>query len=459
MTNNQTKSSENKMKVALVNPGRGRRWTVSEPLNLGYIASCLEQNNIEVKIIDQIAGQDVKKEIEHYGPDMVGITAVTPLAPIAYKIADMCRKKGILTVMGGVHASVMPEEALTHADVVVVGEGEMAMLDIVKSGIKSGIVSYPYVKNIDKLLPPARHLMKQDFYSNILDKIKDLMAFLPFVPPSTKVATLLTSRGCPFRCTFCHNSWRQSPVRFHSAERVISEMKQLKEDYGVEALFFMDDNFLANKPRLEEICRMMIAEKLEIIWGCNASSHYINPTTAQMIREAGCRELDFGWESGSQRILDILNKSTTVERNREAIRTCKEAGLMVTGTFMIGNPTETIEDIKLTQQFILENGIDMYGVCITTPYPGTKLWDWCNEQGLIPKSFNWSDFNQGDLRVRACETISASELRELYLETFGLRPVRLSRVWKRGLWHPKESMSWVLKHPTVVARIISRKGK
>jgi len=444
------------MKVALVNPGRGRRWTISEPLNLGYIASYLEQSNIEVRIIDQLAGQDVRKEIDSYGPDIVGITAVTPLAPIAYKIADMCRQKGILTVMGGVHASVMPEEALTHADIVVVGEGETAMLDIINRGVKSGIVSHPYLKNIDELPPPARHLMRQDFYLNILDKIRDLMAFLPFVPPSTKVATLLTSRGCPFQCIFCHNSWRQTPVRFHSAQRVISEIKHLKEAYGVEALFFMDDNMLANKPRLEEICRIMIEEGLDITWGCNTSSHYINPRTAQMIWEAGCREVDFGWESGSQRILDVLNKPITVERNREAIKICKEAGMLVTGTFMIGNPTETIEDIKLTQQFIKEheNDIDTYGVCITTPYPGTKLWDWCNEQGLIPKSFNWSHFNQGDLKVSACETISARELRRIYLEIFGAKQVGFSRALRRGLWHPKESITWVLQHPLVAARIV-----
>jgi radical SAM superfamily enzyme YgiQ (UPF0313 family) len=444
------------MKVALVNPGRGRRWTVSEPLNLGYIASYLKQNGMEVKIIDQLAGQDVNKEISAYVPDIVGITATTPLAPAAYNIADMCRKKGILTVIGGVHASVMPEEALTHADIVVVGEGETAMLDIIKTGLRSGIVSHPFVKNIDELPPPARHLMNQDFYLHILEELGEVMAFLHFFPPSTRVATLLTSRGCPFRCIFCHNSWRQAPVRFHSAERVLSEIAYLKEDYGVEAIFFMDDNLLANKPRLEQICTMMIKERLNIAWGCNASSHYINLATAQMIREAGCREVVFGWESGSQRILDVLEKRTTVERNREATKLCKQAGLIVTGTFMIGNPTETMEDIRATQQFIKELGdqIDMYGVCITTPYPGTKLWDWCNERGLIPRRFSWSDFNQGDLKIRACETLSARQLRRAYLETFGLRRVGFSRAWKRGLWHLKDSITWALGHPTVAARIL-----
>ena len=211
---------------------------------------------------------------------------------------------------------------------------------------------------------------------------------------------------------------------------------------------------LANKPRLKEICHMMIEEKLDVAWGCNASSHYINLETAQMIREAGCREVVFGWESGSQRILDVLNKRTTVEQNREATKICKQAGLVVTGTVMIGNPTETTEDIRLTQQFIKENDIDMHGVSITTPYPGTKLWDWCNEQGLIPKSFSWSDFNQNDLKVRACDTIPARELRGLYLETFGVKPVTFSRVWKRGLWHPKESITWVLQHPLVAGRIL-----
>lgn len=443
-------------RVALINVGRKKAEGICEPLNLGYIASYLEQNKVGVKIIDEQAGEDVSKEINAYSPDIVGITAVTPLAPRAYKIADICREKRILTVIGGVHATVMPEEALRHADIVVVGEGEVAMMDIITDDIKQGVVERPYIKNLDTLPPPARHLMREDFYLHTRDRVGDVVSHLHFVPPHTRVASILSSRGCSYRCIFCHNSWRVNPVRFNSAERVISEIKQLIDVYGAEAVFFMDDNPLANKPRLREICRIMIEDKLDIIWACNATANHIDLETAQLIREAGCVELVFGWESGSQKILDVLEKRTTVEGNTQAIKICKRAGLMVTGSLMIGNPTETPEDVKATQQFIADNkkDIDMYGVNMTTAYPGTKLWHWCEEKGLIPESFEWDHFNQQDLPVPACDTMSPKEIEELSLQTFVMQRVKLSRLWKRGLWHPFKTIVWALRYPSIVIKII-----
>lgn len=446
------------MKVVLVNPGRGKNFknfAVSEPLNLGYIASYLEQNKIKVKIIDELAGENVRQEIISYGPDIVGITGTTVLAPDAYRIANMCKEMGILTVMGGVHATVIPEEALIYCDVVVTGEGEVAMLDIIREGIKSGNITRPNIQNLDEIPPPARHLFNMDFYMDTKDRLGDVVPHLCFVPPRTKFASVITSRGCPYRCIFCHNSWRQIPVRFHSAGRVISELEHLVEVYGIEAVFFMDDNFLANKPRLEKICRMMKERKLDIIWGCAATSNDINLPICQMIKDVGCRELCFGWESGSQRILDILGKKTTVTQNKKAIKICKEAGLLATGSFIVGSPTETIEDVRATIRFIEENvsDIDMYGVNIATPYPGTKLWQWCNEQGLIPESFDWSDFNMTDVPVSICD-IPPKELDKLQLEIFGIKPVKFSRLLKRGLWHPLKTAHWALRYPSTAANII-----
>lgn len=444
------------MKVALVNPGKGRRWSVSEPLNLGYIAGYLERNEIEVKIIDQIAGQDVRKEIKNYNPDIVGITATTPLAPYAYKIADECKERGILTVIGGVHATAVPEDASSHADIVVMGEGEIAMLDIIKEGIKSGIISRPYVKNLDEIPPPARHLMKQDFYLRTKDRLGDVVSHLHFVPFHAKVASIISSRGCPYACVFCHNSLRKSPLRFHSAERTVFEIKHLIEMYGVDAIFFMDDNLLANKPRLKKICNLMKESKIDIIWGCNATSNHVDLDTLQMIKEVGCKQLVFGFESGSQRVLDYLGKHTTVEGNKKAARLCKEVGISVTVTFMVGNPTETIDDVRATQRFIEENKnyIDMYGVSITTPYPGTALWLWCKKRGLIPQSLDWSRFTQGDIQVLACDTIQPEEIERLYLETGSIKPFKLSRLWNRVWWHPRKTLGWVLRHPLVASKYV-----
>jgi len=357
------------MKVALINPTIKEIKASEAPLHLGYIAGYLEQNGIEVKIIDQMAGDDVSREINVYSPDIVGITSMTAMVSEAYRIADMCRRIGILTVMGGEHPSAMPEEALEHADVAVVGEGEIAMLDIVRKRITSGIVSRPSLKDIDELPLFPWHLIKQDFYLHMSNETKlATLAFLGSALSSTKASSLLTSRGCPFQCILCHNSLRQSHIRFHSAERVLEEIRCLKADYGVEAIAFLDENFLVNKPRLEEICHKMIEEKLGILWSCATSAHFLDLKTARMIREAGCRQIASGVESGSQRILDVLNKSVTVEQNKKAIKICKEAGLLVHGSFMLGSPTETVEDVRLTQKFILETDIESYRIN-TAPHP------------------------------------------------------------------------------------------
>jgi len=365
----------------------------------------------------------------------------------------MCRKQGILTVMGGPHPSAMPQEALEHADVVVVGEGEKAMLDIVKDGITSGIVSRPYVENIDELPLPARHLMKQEFYSCTVSRLKQsTLAFLGPDLASVKTGAVLTSRGCPFRCIFCPNSLRQSPVRFHSAARVLDELKQLSINYGVKALTFLDDNFLSDKPRAEEICRKMVDEKLNILWSCVTSAHFINRQTAAMIREAGCRQVNFGFESGSQRVLDILKKPATVEQNKEAIRTCKAMGILVAGSFMIGSPTETVEDVRLTQKFILENEPDEFYVNITTPYPGTKLWESCNQK--LSRPINWGDFYQGSLNVYPFSPFSKAELGRLFVETILAKPTVSSRDWRLALRYPRESTGWLLRHPLTAVKII-----
>ncbi|MCG2758057.1 MAG: B12-binding domain-containing radical SAM protein [Desulfobacteraceae bacterium] len=444
-------------KVALINPGKDQRFAVQEPLNLGFIASYLEKNGVEVRIIDELAGQNVKKELDQYRPEIVGLTATTVLVSRAYRIADMCRKKGILTVMGGVHASILPEEALRHVDIVVKGEGEQAMLDIIRDGINSGIVSRPYIKNIDEMPPPARHLMKMNFYLYTKDRLPE--TYLYFVPPHTKTASILTSRGCPYSCMFCHNTWRGIPYRFNSPERIISEIKALIKTYSIQALFFIEDNFFVNKTRVKKICELMKKEDLCVIWGANARVDNIDLEMLQMAKEAGCRQVTFGFESGSQRVLNILNKRTTVEQNKRAIELCNQVGIIPQGTVMIGNPTETIEDVRATQKFIRETNIKSVGVCITTPYPGTKLWQWCEEHKLIPRSFEWSDLDYHELAIPACDTMSPKQIKRLKIETSNIvakkTPLNFSEVVSKIIKNPKETIK-TIKNPSIIWATIKR---
>ena len=166
--------------VALINPGKDQHYAMQEPLNLGFIAGYLESIGHRVAIIDELAGQDVKKELSAVSPDIVGITGVTPLATDMYRISDMCKKDGYLTILGGVHANVMTAEALQHADIVVCGEGEYAFEKIINDKITTGIVQGTPVKDIDSIPLPARHLMQMEYYVRTKDHIPHSVYY--FIP-------------------------------------------------------------------------------------------------------------------------------------------------------------------------------------------------------------------------------------------------------------------------------------
>lgn len=446
--------------VVLVNPGQNKQWaSILPPINLGYIASYLEKNGVEVYIVDELAGQDVEKAFERLRPEIVGITATTALVPDAYRVARIARDFGFTTVMGGPHAMTLPEEALQHVDVVVIGEGEKAMLDIV-NGNRSRIVKVPYIRNLDEIPPPAWHLMDMEFYLSSRDRLPE--THLHFIPPKTRIGSVITTRGCPYSCIFCWNSWRDTPVRFNSPEWVIADIKFLIQRYNIQALYFADDDLFMNKGRLEKICQLMKENKIDLIWGCQARVDTVDLETLRIVKEAGCRQVVFGFESGSQRILDILkNKTTTVEQNAQAVKLCKQAGILCLAGFMIGNPTETVEDIRATFQFIKNNPIYKVGLFITTPFPGTKLWKWCEEHNLIPEKIDYSIFTTSKIAIPACDTVSPEVVErfaeEINYYLYYLHPPTFSEVLNVIRSNPS-SLYKAIKHPMKTLKILVRLG-
>jgi anaerobic magnesium-protoporphyrin IX monomethyl ester cyclase len=432
-----------KKKVALINPGKRARFDAHEPLNIGFIAAVLEEKHgVEVKIIDELAGQDIELELDRFKPDFAGITATTPFADDAYRTAKICRKSGIITVMGGVHASILSDEALNYVDIVVKGEGEEAMRDIVLDNIRERIISRPYIRDLDSIPRPAYHLMNMDFYLSARDRAPYNTALI-FIPKGYKVASMLTSRGCPYSCIFCHNSWKGIPFRGNSPERVIEDIKYLVNTYKVKALIFFDDDFFAIKKRTRKICELIKENDIDIIWGCNGRVDTVDADTLKIAKQAGCRQVAFGMESGSQKILDVLNKRTTVQQNRDAIRMCKEAGVSCVAFFILGNPHENYEDIELTRKFILQNVIDCIGLCIATPFPGTKLWDWCGDNKFIPPGVKWSDFSPDDSSLRVSEFVTPEEIKRLrsriFLE-FAFKKNSFSQFLKMSLRQPFQAV-------------------
>lgn len=368
--------------VTLINPLTTRRWRLP-PLGLLYVASYLEKHGVSVQVIDPLS-----QGKERYISDSryTGITCMSNQFQKAKQIARNVKKENpeTITVVGGVHPTVATEEATTdpYMDIVVVGEGEKAMLKIVEENIKRGIVYEEKIQNLDELPSPARHLVNMDWY---------LKRDGTVVSEWLKATSVMTSRGCPFHCHFCINSKHAMfgrRIRYNSPEYVEKELEALVSNYGVEGVYFVDDNIVSNKPRLLEICRRI--KRFHIKWNCMTRVDSLNRGTLEAMKDSGCVSLGFGVESGSQKVLKILNKNARVEDTIKAFDLCREVGVKTWASIIIGSPGETREDIDLTDRLLERIRPDSVAVYFLTPYRGTVIYDMAAEKGWVIKNdTNW----------------------------------------------------------------------
>ena len=443
-------------KILLVNPGTLDKETYGalEPFPVAYLAGFLLQHGYEVKIVDEMAGDDFQKEFSRFSPDIVGVTSTTQLIKRAYQVLDYSRKKGALAVIGGPHASALPDEASQHADIVVIGEGELAILDIAQGNVRSGIVRKHFIPDINRLPPPPRDLLRMDYYR----KARQLFPnhIFSFAPADAVTASLITSRGCPYRCIFCYNSWRDMPVRSMSADNVLTELSLLKSKYGVTAVTFADDELFFDKNRASGLFSGMIREKFNFTWCAAARANLVNPELLALAKEAGCAKISIGFESGSQKILDVLNKRTTVEQNRTAVAMCKKAGINIGGYFMIGNPKETLEDIGLTRKFIKDSAIEYVGLFLCTALPGTEMYEKYADKRHAGPCF-WEKLNFYDYDISVNDILSRKTIERQYellsTEIYGKRKIDLTDVLSRHIKHPIYTAKKILSTPYKLVRL------
>jgi len=379
-------------KILLVNPSRFvYKVNCIPPFVLGYLASWVKRHNgVQVKITDEALGGDVAKDIESFSPDLVGIGAMTDFVIRGYEIAEIAKRRGILTVMGGKHATVLPQEVSEHCDIVVKGPGELALSEII-DGRRDRIIDGRSIEDLDLIPPVPWELFKMSSY---LINYRTTHPFANVFWPSN-LGFIMTSRGCPYSCIFCYNSSGNEKMRFMSPQRVLEDITQLKNRYNISSLCFVDDNLFSNKKNLKILCELMIKNRLNLKWVGGATVNYVSEEILALAQEAGCVQISFGFESGNQRILNLLKKNKfTIEDNRRAIRLCKKMGIKIWGSFIIGTPTETKEEIRDTIDFIKANALDSVNLQIAKPYPGTELWELCVERKTIPEGFSWDSYDK-----------------------------------------------------------------
>lgn len=393
------------MSVLLLNPPAHQEGKPSiPPLGLGYIAAVLRENNINVDIIDLDLEKDKFKRISDIiktlKPRIVGIGALTLQVENVYAIADIIKgiSDSILVVIGGPHASSLPEQTLLEArgniDIAVVGEGEYTFLDIVNGkelkdipGIvyrKDGTICKngrrPPISDLDSLPLPARDMLPIEKYRG-WGPLRNL--------PTTH---LIASRGCPFECIFCSEKAVFGKThRIRKPEKIVEEVQHLIDRYGVKEVAFYDDLFTLNKKQVLSICREIERRKIRIDWKTLSRVDTVDFEMLKAMKAAGCWMISYGFESGSQEILDAIRKRQTVEQCLHAAHLTQKAGIRIYGFFMIGNIGETKETICQTIQLARKLKPDYCQFTIVRPDPGSYLYN-TYKQEIERANIPWREY-------------------------------------------------------------------
>ncbi len=335
---------------------------------------------------------EIREIIAGFAPDLLGIAMMTPNYKAARNIAGIAKTldSGIKVVIGGAHATLDPAGTLANKefDYVIRGEGEFPFLELADglkeenikglSYKKDGRLIYnqdrPFIKDLDALPLPCRDSFLNDTeyadYGNVI-----------------------TGRGCSFACTYCASPrlWHRT-VRFRSVPNLINELELLSSQYKSSLIHFDDDTFTLNRQRAKDICRQIIDSKLGIRWVCDTRVDCLDRELMTLMKKAGCIRVKIGVESGSDRILKIIQKGITKDIIRQAVRLIKEAGLPLTIYLMAGVPGETDDDLRQTIEFAKELNPNYVSLSVLAPYYGTQIWHELEKSGKKIDREHWEYF-------------------------------------------------------------------
>lgn len=432
------------MKVALVKPRAYHvavsRGTVRLPLGLAYIASSCEAHGHEVKIFDSelIEGEieNLIDQIIDFEPDLVGITATTPLILAADSISKLLHEKNpnIKTIIGGSHVTHLPEYTLqtSNFDAVCVGEGEDVVPEYLsrleKNESYEGIIGLLYKNEngevsgnsfkaqtkIHTTPIPARHLLDLSQYIDLPRGINE---------PQDAI---FTARGCPEKCAFCISADEKLRIRY--VDDVLKELDEIVFKYGTKFIIISDDTFTQHRRKTIELCKAIIEREYNIRYICQTRLDRVDPEILEWLVKSGCYAICFGIESGSDRILKSMKKDNDLEKIRQNVPMIKSFGFNMRATYILGWIDETEEEILETIKLAEEIDADENAFCIATPYPGTELWDEAVKRGMKFDKELLNKFHYyGEVGFNMSK-VSDERLLELQKEAYRRVPSRVYKV-------------------------------
>lgn len=394
------------MRISLINAQICEANNLVPPLGILAVGSFLEQHGFEVQLIDEdIFVTDITSRILAFNPDLVGVSFLTPAYTRATKIVSTLRPllPRAKFCAGGFHPSILPEQTVKELslDFCVIGEGEMTLLEVCQrltngngmSGVKglcyagSGCApvitpSRELIDDLDRLPEPATHLLDYENYMRPPGLFRGMV--------TDRIAALATSRGCPFHCAYCGGrKLYQGRVRFRSLPSIQRELDHLVATHRIRGLWIIDECFTLDRGRAMAMADLIA--KYGLRWGMQTRVDLLDEPIIRHFKDRGCFEINFGVESGSDRVLGLLKKGTTRQVAERTFSWCRSAGVRTTANFMIGTPTETETEIYETFEFSKKLNASYTVFHITTPLPGTALYEYAISTGLLEETLSFDD--------------------------------------------------------------------
>ncbi len=435
----------NGARVTLIKPAMEKQkqnWYKRPVAGISSIAAVLEADGNEVQLIDAYYSglklRDILSEIDYFSPDVIGITAMTNEVHRAAEIIRAAKEKHkVPSILGGPHATALPSRTMTEFkefDYLICGEGEHSTAGLIKyiSGeisdintinnlvyrMDGGGIGYSekkerFEQNLDLLPFPAYH-----HYYKTTGYLKDKDEWYP----------LFSSRGCPFKCSFCMQVLGRE-VRYRSPANVISEIEMAIDRYGATKFDFTDEIFLFDNERTHEILDYLISMKPKIKWCALTRVNYVSDELVKKAKAAGCVKLGMGIESGNDNILKKTSKQISTEKAKRAVEIIKKTGVTLETYFILGHPDETVDTIKDTINFAAELNTATIAIGMMVPYPGTKIWDLAQEGkgGYRLLSEDWRDYDKYGGRALELSAISYKNLKMWQLKGYILFYIKNKR--------------------------------
>ncbi len=454
------------MKILFVHPAANLNLKIQKglrypPLGIAFLSAVVLEQRHDVRIFDANVErnhlQSLGTLLREFKPDVVGISFTSLLSDSAYHTAEFVKTTlpHAFIIAGGYHPTVKPLDVINNLnfDAVVVGEGEVTFLEWLKA-YESKDKNYSSIKGLifrkdgQIIINPERELIPNlDTIPFPAYGLLPISRYSSMVSTRTPYVTFIRSRGCPFNCIFCGvQKMFGKKYRVQSPQKTVSEIDRLIKEFKIKEILFKDSDFLIDRNNVIQLCKLLIERNFNLIWSCNARVDMVDEKIALLMKQAGCKMITYGVESGNQEMLNNLRKDFTLEQITQAVKATKKAGIQVTLNIIFGSPHETRKIAKQTMEFVKQLDPDYLNCAYLTAFPGSHLYDDSLSNGWFiegkPNSFAYEhlQLNATKMSVKELSVLLSKATRSFYLRPSyiikRLRHLNLAELKNdfKGLW-------------------------